>query len=54
MNISSKLAGIGILLIAILILLSVLQQSFPDLVHTVLKRDPPIVGHPKYGRPQTP
>jgi hypothetical protein len=54
MSISSKIAGIGILLIAVLLLGESVQHSFPQAIHTVLTRDPPIVGHPHYGRPENP
>ena len=54
MSASSKIAGVGILLIAILLLHELFQDGFPQTMHMVLTRDPPIVGHPKYGRPQDP
>jgi hypothetical protein len=54
MSISSKIAGIGVLLVATLLLRQSFQHSFPETMHMVLTRDPPIVGHPHYGRPENP
>jgi hypothetical protein len=54
MSFSSRIAGVGIFLIAVLLLVALARHGYPEMVHTALTRDPPIVGHPKYGRPQTP